>query len=369
MKLYRIKLNIDDFFNYNSKIVASDIKVNDSFVNFLTDKITLSLLKKEKVEHEVILDKVKKITKRIIAIKGILTGMIFFLLIIFFNQYRVKKVSFSGEYEINDEIKSTIISNTKRVFLWSFLDKDIDKISKSLREDYIEYQWISLKKIGSTIHVTINDYDTAKINEVDKTIGNVIAKKSGIISYINTYNGKSAITVNQYVKEGDILISANKLYGTNTEDLDLTSAKGLVMAYTYEEVNYEINKNNVTKVLTGETDKYKELNLFGLRIRLSKRKGFKEFDITKFVKANFFGIKIINVKEEEKCDIINTYNKDQAIAYLKEIITSNYNKSKILKKEELIKIEVLNVNETNDSYQLKMLVKKNESIGVFSKLN
>ncbi len=370
MNLYRLSINTDDFFEYNNKIVATNISVKDGQVIFYTDKITLKFLKSNNVEYEIIEDKRTQTKNRMMKSRGFLAGMIMFACLLYFNTFRVSRIEFNGQFEINNNIEQRIVKNTKRLFFWDFLSSKLDTIAADLRKEYVEYQWISIEKSGSVVKVVVSDFDTETREIKAEKIGNVVAKKTGIITYCNAYQGKKAVELNQYVKEGDVLISANKLFNTDSSKMELTEARGLVLASTYEEVNMTVYKKVNSTVYTDNVNKSKEISIFGFDFNIGKKKEFSKKDREEKTVFNFFGIfKVKKVTEYEKCDIIKTYNKDSSIEHVKTLIEEDFNLNKTSKLEEIIKMEVLYLEELNDSFNIKMLVKKQESIGIFQTLS
>ena len=71
------------------------------------------------------------------------------------------------------------------------------------------------------------------------------------------------------------------------------------------------------------------------------------------------------MQDKYSYDIIYTYTKDSAISYAKSIIEDDFNTSRVLDGEKILRIEELIVKEAEDSYVITLLVKKIESIGEF----
>ena len=176
-----------------------------------------------------------------------------------------------------------------------------------------------------------------------------------MITEFVVFNGTKNIEVNTYVKEGDVLIGGQD-----------EQAKGYVLATVYEQRQITVSKEDIKSEYSGKVNQYNQINVFNKLFNINKKIDYTNSDI---ISKNIFSIPyIINInkiEEYEKNDIIYTYTKDNAISYAKSIIEDEFNNSKILEGEKILRLEELIVNEDNDSYVITFLIKKVESIGEF----
>ncbi len=366
MTLYKISIPYFMFYKYSSSIYARNVIVKEDRVVFDTNKKTCKLLKKDGVELIIVSSYVTTSKTLLQKNKGLVIGCVIFCFCLFLNNYRVSRINFNTTYVINENIKQEIKSDCNKFLCFDFYTKDLSKLSKELRLKYIDYQWISVDKSGSVINVTISDFDTSSKVEYDNVVGSIIAKKSGVISDCNVYNGALCVSEFDYVKKGDVLISSNRLENTDSEVKDNTKAVGNIYAYTYETTKIKVLKESSTTKPSGNINDYKKLVLFNKEINLLKNKEYEKYEKQEEVIFDFFGfIKLKKVVETENYDIINTYDKLEAIKKAKEMKTQEFKSNVTTDKEYICNMEVLEIVEGDTFFEINLLSKNYESIGMF----
>lgn len=358
MNIYSIVMKKTTFFKYSNDIVAKSVRIVDGHVYFKTDSITKKFLDDNKINYKIEDSLKNKVSKRLCANLSLILGAFIFILVVYINTFRISKISFNGNYLINNEIETIITSKYKHFLFWNFIDEDLEEMSKDLRMKYSEYEWISTYKDGTTIYVIINDN-----NEVSNSqnYGDVVATKDAIIKSYKVYNGKSMVKENQYVKKGDVLISGN------TNDV-LTEARGVVLGTTFSERTITIDKEDTISKESGSSYKYTLFSLFKNNFSIGKKNKYESYSTSKRLVFNLFDVfKIYKIEEKEICDIIKTYTFEDALDVAKENIYLDFSLSKHLDEEEIQKVELLKHDETDTSYSFRFLIKKVESIGEFQK--
>ena len=354
---YKISVDYDDYFANSSSFKASHIEVIGDSIMFYTDKATKTLLENKNIRYMLHYSKRKKIFELMKNKSGIFIGLLCVCFLVVMNSFRVSKISFNGTYPINDEIEAYINSQNQQILFFSFHKNNYQDLSKELRSVFNEYEWISINKKGSTVYVEIEPTTTKEIIEEDKTLGDIVAKKSGVVVEYAVFGGSGLVSSNLYVKEGDILIS-----GTTQK------AKGYVLATVYEQITIDVLKIDDVTEYTGEALNYNQIKIFNKIFNISKKENYESSDLTSKVIFNIPYILSVNkIEEYEKNDIIYTYDKKSAISYAASIIEDEFTKSKILNDEKILRIEDLVVIEDSNSFKITFLVKKIESIGEFRK--
>ena len=355
LKEYKISIDYDDYFANSQIFKASNIEVIGDSIMFTTDKETINMIETKNIRYMLHYDKKDEFKKFFKHKTGIIIGIIIVMFMIAINSFRVNKIEFSGNYPINENISEYITKQNQQILFFSFHKHNYDELSRELRSVFSEYEWINVRKKGSTIFVDIEPTTTKEITPDDNMVGNIIAKKSGMVSEFVVFNGKGMVEVNTYIKEGQVLIS-----GENKK------AKGYVLATVYEQMVITVNKELILNEFSGKVNKYTQVGIFNKFFDINKKIDYK---ISEMVVKNIFTIPyIINInkiEEYEKNDIIYTYDKEEAISYAKTIIENDFNNSKILDGEKILRLEELVVIEESDSYVITFLVKKVESIGEF----
>ena len=83
---------------------------------------------------------------------------------------------------------------------------------------------------GMVINVKIEERIITDIKKDDR-VCDIIAKKNGVINEIRIEQGEGLVNINDYVKEGDVLIRGSVKY--NEEDKRYTCANGEIYATTW----------------------------------------------------------------------------------------------------------------------------------------
>lgn len=354
---YRISVDYDDYFS-NSKIIkAKNIEVIGEAVMFKTDKETLKLLEGLNISYMLHDSKIKRIKDTFKYKSGIYVGLLWVLFFIIMNNFRVSEIKFNGEYAINDEIEAYIKSQNQELLFFSFHKNNYQDLSQNLRSTYFEYEWIEVSKKGSKLLVTINTPNEDKIEANDIKLGNIVAKKSGMVNSFRVFSGTSFIEEKKYVNKGEVLIEGST-----------TGAKGYILATTYDEVKVKVMKENVIEELTGSKMQYTSIKLFKKSFNINKKQNYSKSDkISKTIFKIPYLLSINKIEESEKNDIIYLYDSDKATEMAKNIIIDSFTNNKVLNEEKIIRIEKLSLKENEDSFEILFLVKKLESIGEFIK--
>ena len=354
---YKISIDYDDYFANSQVFKASRIEVIGDSIMFYTDKETIALIESKNIRYMLHYSKKGKVLEFFKYRTGILIGVLCLIFLIVMNSFRVSAIEFSGTYPINDEIETYINSQNQQILFFDFHKNNYQDLAKELRSVFNEYEWISISKKGSKLFVEIEPTTTKEISFDDEVSGDIIAKKSGMITEFAVFNGSSNLSVNTYVKEGDVLISGQA-----------AKAKGYVLATVYEEKIIEIPKINTLNEYTGKTINYNQITFFNKSFNIRKIENYDTSDLV--IKSVFnipYIISVNKIEEYEKNDIIYTYDKKSAITYAASIIEDEFTKSKILNEEKILRLESLVVLEDSDSFKITFLIKKIESIGEFKK--
>lgn len=143
--------------------------------------------------------------------------------------------------------------------LESYLQKQIPFLHKALNYEEInqlydqikdhfadEIDYLNVYQNGGIIHL---EYTNAVSNQQNvPDYRDYVAKKDGIISYIDVKKGNVLVSVNQFVKKGEILIS--HLLESTDKKTKIIATEGKIYAYTYERYQASLEKGKYTK----ETD-------------------------------------------------------------------------------------------------------------------
>ncbi|MDE6661060.1 MAG: sporulation protein YqfD, partial [Anaeroplasmataceae bacterium] len=285
----------------------------------------------------------------------LITGVLFLLSILYMNIYRVKKIEFNRETPINKEIEYRIESSYKKLLCFDFCSLNYKEFSKDMQKRYFEYPFINVSCKNNVISVYIANVDEANYTIDTPVVGDIVAKKDGVVDVFYVYSGKSMVAKNKYVRQGDLLIEGN------------STVRGLVMATTYDKMEIEVLKEIKLEELTDSKSNYYDVSLFNMNFSVGKKESFDLYNKEEsqvFNLFDFFSLK--KIAETKKNAIIKTYSKDTALEEAKKRITEDFNAHMSNSLEKIIAITNIKTEETEDSYKFTFIVKKYESIGALS---
>jgi len=196
------------------------------------------------------------------------------------NKNNIKKFKLIKSYDYIEKVKQSILNNNK------------DKI-----------EWIEIERIGTKYSIKVEKRILNDIKQ-EETTKHIVAKKNGIIKKIVAENGEIIRKINDYVKEGEIIISGS-IY-KNDEIVNNIAANGKVYAEVWYEAKIELPINYQEKIITDKENKIINVNILNKDINLFKKENFKnKTSNKKNIFNDFFkliSINYINKKEKKITD-------------------------------------------------------------------
>ena len=246
-KVLWVKCKCDDYYKFINKIKYINIKILEiKYINkFIYLKIEdkyLEKLNKYLISYKFsivkvtgIYDILNKIKRNYIFCICLLIGVILF----FIMSNMVVKINIIHESkEIREIIKDELDEYGIKVLSFKKSYKELDKIRGKILDKYPEkLDWMEFDVDGMIINVRIEERIITDTSKSDK-VCNLVAAKSGIINDIKIEQGEVLVNINDYVNEGDILVSGVINY--NEEMKRSTCAKGEVYATTWYTVDVKI---------------------------------------------------------------------------------------------------------------------------------
>lgn len=209
---------------------------------------------------------------------GVVIGLLFFVLLLFFLSGSILSISVEGNRDIdaNDIIKA-FEENGVRV--GARKNKiDITAVENKVSTEIPELVWVSLNISGTV--ATINVREGTKAPEItgNEKPCNIVAKYGGQIALYEVYEGTAEQELNAAVAKGDLLISGIITYKDGTTVL--RPAQGKVFAKTEREISFCTDDSykiySVRKIRKSYT-----LDFFGLKITLPPNRITKKTDYLK----------------------------------------------------------------------------------------
>lgn len=259
-------------------------------------------------------------------------------------QEGIYKHGFTVTYQKKEKIKANILKKYK------------DKI-----------EWLEIEKQGTKYTVKVEE--RKKNSEItNTTCQNIVAKKNGIIKKITSSTGEVVAKKDQYVKEGDILISGT----IHNKEIEVAKVKaeGLVYAETWYTVNIELPYHYHEEIKTENKQRTLRIQWFQNNTHLfafKKYKNYNDQDIFT-LKSPLLPISLALTDMEEVNIIDKVYTKENAVIAAKELAQQRL-KNKLGEDIEILYEKNLKISEENSKIIVVMFYKVYENITDYEEIS
>lgn len=258
-KVIWVKCKCDDYYKFINKIKYINIKIleikyEQGYIYLKINSKYLDKLNKYLISYKFsivketgLYDILNKIKRNYIFCICLLIGVILF----FIMSNMVVKINIIHESsEIREIIADELDEYRIKVLSFKKSYKELDKIRQEILDKYPEkLDWMEFDVDGMIINVRIEERIITDTNKDDK-VCNLVAAKSGIINDIKVEQGEVLVNINDYVNEGDILVTGVINY--NEEMKRTTCASGEIYATTWYTVDVKIPFEYSEYVETGK---------------------------------------------------------------------------------------------------------------------
>lgn len=247
---------------------------------------------------------------------------------------------------------------------------DKSSITSKVRAKNSNISWIGIDISGTTAYVKIIEKTNVSDEDVlEKSIGDIVATKSGIITKIIPENGTALVKTGSYVEKGMKLIEG-KIYSQIVEVREV-SAKGIIEANVEYSSKAEYNFLQIEKVYTGKQRKNIGITINGKEYMINYLNKSDKYDKIKRSKSlNLFGCSISfdyyifdeyyeNFKNNTKQELIKK-SEEEANSYFENNILSNAKNATLIDR-------IYDIEEFSDKIVVTTKYIVNERIGEFVK--
>lgn len=324
-----IKAKCNNYYNFINKlqylnIQVLEIKYNDNYIYLKIDKNDFEKINKYLISYKFkkemdlglynLLNSIK--SNHIFLIMLILGLSLYFLL----TNIIVKINVVHESKEIRELLQEELKEHGIKILTLKKSYKYLDEVKQDILDKYPDkIDWLEFETNGMVYNIRVEERIITDTSKENKTC-DIVAKKDGTISNIKLFDGEVKVDLNDYVREGDTLISGKVLHN---EDIKREiCASGEVFANVWYTVNVSIP----------------------LRYNEEERTGKRKFNIVwenEFVKKQIFKDRYENY-ESEYATILKIF--DLSIYLESEYETKTY--EKIYTEEEALKA-ALNKAEKN----------------------
>ena len=314
-----VKAKCSNYYHFLSKVQylnvnILEIKYEDNYIYLKTLAEDISKLQKYLVSYKFEIIKtnglsncLNKVRKNYIFLVSLLIGIVLF----YFLNHLVIKINIVHENaEIRSLIKEELDSYGIKVLSFKKSYKELNSIREEILDKYPDkLDWMEFVVDGMIINVRVEERIITDTSKDDK-VCNLIATKSGVINDILVNEGEVLVNINDYVREGDTLVSGIIKY--NEEDKRYTCASGKIYATTWYTADVSIPLEYKTYIQTGK----KKYNLIwevdGNRKRILRPR-FSNYNSKLKNIFHMFDFNLYLETELETEEIVETYTEDEAL--------------------------------------------------------
>lgn len=368
-----IKASCDNYYKLINKIEKLSIKIYE--IKYIEKIIYLKVTKKDyakikkylisykfKIEKNLGLQRIFDIIKQEkIFVISLVIGLLVFLCL----KNMIVKINIVHEnQEIRELISDELKENKIEILRFKKSYKKLDEIRQKILDKHPDkLDWMEFEIKGMTLNVKVEERiitDTKKNNEVC----DIVAKKNGVISDIKILQGESLVLINDYVKEGDTLISGTIKY--NEIDKRYTCADGEIYATTW----YTGSVSIPFKYYEYENESDKRYNLVwehnGNKHEIFRNR-LENFNSNYKTLLKIFDFNLYLDKQVSVAKIEKEYTEEEALNEGVNKVVESVEK-KLTKKDTIIDKKVLKKVKNNSTMDIDVFVVVKELISTQKKI-
>lgn len=165
--------------------------------------------------------------------KMFVLGVALFIGMLFYTSRFVWNIEVNGNSYLSEETILEFLKEENADFGTKISQIDCTKLEETLRSDYPEVIWTSIKIYGTKLTVDIQESLLAEqsYDIKEEEVCDIVAAKDGMITHMITRHGTPVAKVGDQVKQGDSLVSG---------EIIINSDFGEVAGYLYERADADI---------------------------------------------------------------------------------------------------------------------------------
>ncbi len=195
---------------------------------------------------------------------GLVIGVFFFLTFLLMMQNFIWEIEVTGNNTLTTEQILSVARESGLQRGTSLIGLNLRVIQKDMEYHLPGVAWLTLNRKGSKVVIELHETEKKPDIADDQTPCNLIAKKDGVIKYMEIYEGEKMVKVKDSVCKGDLLVSG--VTEDKFQQTRLLHSEGKVIAETYTEKTFSLPLETEEKKYTGMVKTRKHLNLFGFKL-------------------------------------------------------------------------------------------------------
>ena len=319
-KIIWVRSKCSDYYRFISKVQylninILDIKYENNYVYLKIDSKYLEKLNKYLVSYKFrvvnvtgIYKVIELLKKNYIFVICLFIGIILFLV---FSNMIVKINIIHENKDIREIISDELDEYGITVLSFKKSYSELDKIREEILDKYPDkLDWMEFDVNGMVLNVRIEERIITDTSKSDK-VCDLVATKSGVINDILVSEGEVKVNINDYVREGDTLVSGIITY--NEEDKRYTCASGRIYATTWYTASVSIPLEYKEYVETGKKKYNIVWEVDGNKKKILKDR-FTSFNssLSNILRVFDFNLYVETQRETE--EVIKTYTEEEALS-------------------------------------------------------
>lgn len=349
LKIFKQNINIKEISYTNDGIL---IKISEKDIKACKKIPEYKFKKKKESGIFTLLDYLKK---QYLIVVGII---MFCLCIFFFSSIIVKVEVIHSNKEIRELVTRSLEEYGIKKLTLKKEFKEIEKIKEEiLNTNRDKLEWLEIEKNGMKYIVRIEER-IIKEPIVQKERCNLVATKSSIVKKMLYQQGEALVSINDFVKEGDILVTGQLIW--NEEQKGTVCATGEILGEVWYTTKISLPLNYEEKEETGKTRwnfAWEQEQKKGLIFR-PRLTNYIDEKTTLF---RLFGTEISFLKQKEVTINQKKYSEEEALTKALSLIDEKF-KQKLNSNEEIIDKKVLKKQVNNSTIELEVFVSVIENI-------
>ena len=377
-KIVKIKVSGRNVYRFIDRLIKDKVYIYDlKIINIKNVIIKISyddylILKDKKSIYDIdLLDvygklKIKKYFKEHYVF--IIFLIIGYVVLMFLSNFIFDVEVIHANFEIRELVYRELRKNGIEKYIFRKSYQELENIEKNILDNNkTKIEWIEINRSGTKYIVRVEERKIDKGKEKFE-YQDIVSSKNGIITKVLAESGEIIKNTNDYIKDGEVVISGNITLPDGSSVL--SRARGKVYAEVWYLVDVSYPYIYREEILTGRAKEVFLIKFLNKRISLfdfSKFNTFKKSDRILFGDIFKF-LSFIKEKQYEMIVIDEFYTKEEVVVKAVERAVTRV-KDTLREDEQIIKYRILSTYYDESKVNLKIFFSVNEEVSMVRKID
>ena len=377
-KIVKIKVSGRNVYRFIDRLIKDKVYIYDlKIINIKNVIIKISyddylILKDKKSIYDIdLLDvygklKIKKYFKEHYVF--IIFLIIGYVVLMFLSNFIFDIEVVHANFEIRELVYRELRKNGIEKYIFRKSYQELENIEKNILDNNkTKIEWIEINRSGTKYIVRVEERKIDKGKEKFE-YQDIVSSKNGIITKVLAESGEIIKNTNDYIKDGEVVISGNITLPDGSSVLSRASGKVYAEVWYLVDVSYPYIYRE--EILTGRAKEVFLIKFLNKRISLfdfSKFNTFKKSDRILFGDIFKF-LSFIKEKQYEMIVIDEFYTKEEVVVKAVERAVTRV-KDTLREDEQIIKYRILSTYYDESKVNLKIFFSVNEEVSMVRKID